>query len=307
MGIAIGLTVEVIKSAVPYLPIIWLAVLVHYTWEGITYEPILSFASKQKNRLSGRRCMFSYGIVAMLGAALLVFYWWGLNSFFAPKIAKYQAELHRQGTQTSPKEEITPTPPREEPKLNLPAPVKPRPPAAKDGLSLSIDSIVVSDTVAIVQMPTPNALPVAPPGAPKVSGVSALIIATVTNTGNPSIADTWHLTVKAPSGQTYESTPEIISLPVGAGGSGADDPKILIHPSEALYRKTAPNPLATGSKTQGILIFKITGDAPKTSVMAVGNVFTLSCKDVYGNQIRATHTIKGLKNSGSLAYPGILP
>src|SRR6266481_5394287 len=92
LAIAIGLTVEVIKSVIPYLPWIWLAVLAHYTWEGTTYRPILSFAYLRKNRLPGERLMYSYVIIAILGAGLLVLYWWGLNSFLAPKIAAYEAE-----------------------------------------------------------------------------------------------------------------------------------------------------------------------------------------------------------------------
>jgi hypothetical protein len=40
--------------------------------------------------------MLSYGLIAIFGAGLFVFYWWGLNSFFAPKIAKYEAEQQRK-------------------------------------------------------------------------------------------------------------------------------------------------------------------------------------------------------------------
>jgi hypothetical protein len=60
LGIAIGLTVEVIKSAIPYLPLVWLVVVVHFTWEGITSEPVLRIARRAKNGFSGRRLMVSY-------------------------------------------------------------------------------------------------------------------------------------------------------------------------------------------------------------------------------------------------------
>lgn len=36
--------------------------------------------------------MYSYAVVALAGAVLFLLYWWGLNSFFAPKIAAYGAE-----------------------------------------------------------------------------------------------------------------------------------------------------------------------------------------------------------------------
>src|SRR5260221_8499616 len=103
LGIAIGLTVEVIKSAVPYLPLIWLAVLGHYTWEAMTTNHVLGLSNRFKVRWSGTRLMYSYGLVALLGAGLFVLYWWGLNSFFAPKIAAYEAE--RNEKQTAKKEE----------------------------------------------------------------------------------------------------------------------------------------------------------------------------------------------------------
>ena len=92
LGIALGLTVEVIKSAIPYLPLIWLMMLVHYTWEGISSQSVLTFANGIKHRFSGRKLMYTYGLVALLGASLLVLYWWCLSSFFAPRIAKYEAE-----------------------------------------------------------------------------------------------------------------------------------------------------------------------------------------------------------------------
>ncbi len=31
LAIAVGLTVEIIKSAIPYLPLIWLVILIYYT------------------------------------------------------------------------------------------------------------------------------------------------------------------------------------------------------------------------------------------------------------------------------------
>jgi hypothetical protein len=165
----------------------------------------------------------------------------------------------------------------------------PAPPLSpKSRLSLSIDSIVVSDTV--LDLP----------------GASSLIVATITNTGEPTIADTWELTVKTPSGQIYKSSPELIDRPLIVGDLKGHPPTV-IQPNAALYRKTAPNPLATGSKTQGILVFKMIGEPSRTSVMAVGNIFTLFCKDVYGNQIKATFTVTGVKDDGLLPYPGILP
>lgn len=67
LGIAIGLTVEVIKSAVPYLPLIWLLVLAHYTWEAVTTDQGLALAKKLHTKLSKRGIMYSYALAAILG------------------------------------------------------------------------------------------------------------------------------------------------------------------------------------------------------------------------------------------------
>ena len=92
LAIAVGLTVEIIKSAIPYLPFMWLLIFAHYTWEAASSDYALRLTSKLKARLSGKTLMYSYGLVAIFGAALFTLYWWGLQSFFAPRIAAYQAE-----------------------------------------------------------------------------------------------------------------------------------------------------------------------------------------------------------------------
>lgn len=101
LAIAVGLTVEVLKSAIPYLPWIWLVVLTHYTWEGLRSDRVLTVTRAYKERTSRRRLMWSYVLVALVGAALFIFYWWGLNRLFSPQIAAYEAEQalleHPQG------------------------------------------------------------------------------------------------------------------------------------------------------------------------------------------------------------------
>jgi hypothetical protein len=97
-AIAVGLTVEVIKSAIPYLPFIWLVILVYYTWKAITSKYILPSAKQFKDKLSHGVLMYSYIAIAIAGVVLFSFYWWGLNSFFAPRIAAYEAEQHTKKT-----------------------------------------------------------------------------------------------------------------------------------------------------------------------------------------------------------------
>jgi hypothetical protein len=70
LGIAIGLTIEVVKSAIPYLPAIWLILLANYTWELITTDRVLAFAHRAKANLSRRERMYSYVLVGIGGAGL---------------------------------------------------------------------------------------------------------------------------------------------------------------------------------------------------------------------------------------------
>lgn len=102
LGIAIGLTVEVIKSAIPYLPLIWLAVMAHYTWEILTSDLILSKVRVLQKRLCKRHLLYSYIAVCVCGAALLCLYWWGLTSFFAPKIKAYETEQRYNKAESKP-------------------------------------------------------------------------------------------------------------------------------------------------------------------------------------------------------------
>lgn len=96
IAIAVGLTVEIIKPAIPYLPLIWFVILSYYTWEVITSKYVLGHVNQIRHRLFPGGLMVSYVVVAIVGAALFSFYWWGLNSFFAPKIAAYEAEQHKK-------------------------------------------------------------------------------------------------------------------------------------------------------------------------------------------------------------------
>jgi hypothetical protein len=105
LAIAVSLTLEVVKGVIPYLPVIWLLVFAHYTWEAVSSGSRLSAARKLKKRLSGGRLMISYVVIGCAGAGVACGYWWGLNTFFAPKIAAYEAE-QRQKRETKPQQDV---------------------------------------------------------------------------------------------------------------------------------------------------------------------------------------------------------
>src|SRR5438105_4250438 len=99
LAVAVGLTLEVIKSAVPYLPVIWLLLIGYYMWDFVSSNSALALAARAKVRLSRKMLMVSYFVVAIAGAAFFVVCWWGLTSFFAPRIAVYEAEQQEKKKQ----------------------------------------------------------------------------------------------------------------------------------------------------------------------------------------------------------------
>jgi hypothetical protein len=93
LGVAVGIAMELYHGLAPYLPSICLALLAHYTWEFGHTE----FAKIRLGRLkkaTGRKPMLGYFVVALVGAALFCFYWWGLNKTLAPRIEAYETEKH---------------------------------------------------------------------------------------------------------------------------------------------------------------------------------------------------------------------
>lgn len=96
LGIIVGLTVEVFKPAIPYLPCLWLGTLAYLTWKVLTSKYVIVRASKYKHKLSSRKRMISYIVVIIAGGILFYFYWWGLNTIFAPMIASYEAEQRKK-------------------------------------------------------------------------------------------------------------------------------------------------------------------------------------------------------------------
>jgi hypothetical protein len=111
LGIILGLTVEIFKPAIPYLPWLWFGVLVYLTWWIINSKYVLHYLSQFKQKLSPRKRMASYIFVMIIGATLFSFYWWGLNSFLAPKIAAYEAEQRKK---EQPPQEIVLRPTKDE-------------------------------------------------------------------------------------------------------------------------------------------------------------------------------------------------
>lgn len=119
------------------------------------------------------------------------------------------------------------------------------------------------------------------------NGTPIIIIATIRNVGNPSIADNWSLSVDA-GGRTIE--PGMVDFNI------TDPPPITfdgdtIPMSKLLYKETE-TPIQSGDEKQGILIFFASRIALK-DLAVKGTKLTLTCHDVAGDVIRSVATVKG--------------
>ncbi len=95
LAVAVGLAVVLFEALIPYLPLICLVLLGHYTWELGTSKFVLSrFAGAWIRAKKGNKVL-SYLLVGVIGAGVFCVYWWGLNAFFAPKIAAYEATQNK--------------------------------------------------------------------------------------------------------------------------------------------------------------------------------------------------------------------
>ena len=111
------------------------------------------------------------------------------------------------------------------------------------------------------------------------------IVSSISNTGAPSIAESFFLVVKIVGGNMYRVRPTTFKEGITLRDK---DGEIIYAPSpeDVLWDKTMPIPILTGAKVVGYLMFFF--DVDRGEMEQDGNKFILSCKDVYGTQISST-------------------
>jgi hypothetical protein len=108
LALAVGLTLDVLKAAIPHLPLIWFCVGIYYAFDLAKNPRVLVWAIRLKARLSERNAMYTYLSVFALGGILFSFYWWALNSLFAPRILAYQQEQAKKTRENTPDKPANP-------------------------------------------------------------------------------------------------------------------------------------------------------------------------------------------------------
>jgi len=112
------------------------------------------------------------------------------------------------------------------------------------------------------------------------------------NTGAPSIADSWQMTIKLPNGQSFTGVryfvPQSIALHSEKGG-----PTIHLSTETIWPRVSSIIPIPTGGAAEGWLSNVFLG-VKKSDIMQRGTPITVTCKDVTGHDIAITYDRMGL-------------
>ncbi len=153
------------------------------------------------------------------------------------------------------------------------SPVAPVPAPTPDLLG-SIDAVnVFQSNECQTPMPYPNNDP---------DDVYLLIAANVRNSGSPSIADNWSLTINSLSKGSI--TPEGFQLS-DSGTMVLTDPttkqQFPYSGHDALYEKAFDSPVGQGAVVRGILLYRIKGFAP-ADITHPGTDYKLSFTDILG-------------------------
>ncbi len=127
----------------------------------------------------------------------------------------------------------------------------------------------------------------------------------ISNLGAPSVADQWMLEV-VDNGQSTKFLPQIIhqSEPMYVGDATGKH-TAEYNQKDALYEKTISNPIPTGAKLTGFLIFN-RGKIAQADADRKGILLRVSCKDVFGNSIHGDLITTGYGSIGDKLpyFPG---
>jgi len=143
-----------------------------------------------------------------------------------------------------------------------------------------------------------------PKAVPRDAGVAQLVVA-ISNTGAPSIATDYTLTIKFASGvtkigQSVAIPNEGLRMPHKAGQAGGVSE--TIYREDHLPRKTI-QPIPKGGSVQGILLFAVEG-ATMQDLRSIGTSYHLEFKDLWG----ALYTVD-VQNTGIadvlMDFPGL--
>ena len=126
-----------------------------------------------------------------------------------------------------------------------------------------------------------------PQNGPSVEAI--LVNLTVRNTGTPTIADRFEMSVGAKSGVTYpcqiEMFPDELTIPF------TDGPTFVFKRHDAIYDKTTV-PIPTGGQARGWMFATVAGTT-EPELNQEGTTVTVIFEDITGAHVTASDTVRG--------------
>jgi hypothetical protein len=134
------------------------------------------------------------------------------------------------------------------------------------------------------------------------SGTAIVVGASVANTGAPSVAVRWRLTVQLSNGESVTLTPEVVpqrlTVKLSSGAS------MVIEGANALYEKVSNKPVGTGYRESGPLFF-LAPTLETSEARKLGTKYTLSFQDINSREWNAEMVLSAPGNPNPKYFPGI--
>jgi len=130
-------------------------------------------------------------------------------------------------------------------------------------------------------------------------GTPVLVIATVENTGMPSVARGWKASVQTPEGKVVVGESHYVPPNIIVGDKGNQR---RLSGDDALYDK-AMTPIPQGGAITGVLLF-VFKDITAEQIFKTNSIVTLEFEDILKKKLTATFKMSG-KRDENLYFPGM--
>jgi hypothetical protein len=135
--------------------------------------------------------------------------------------------------------------------------------------------------------------------------ISMIVVAAVSNVGEPSVADQWLLEMIPRSGKSITILPSTINQDKPLEFHYDSGRTIAWNPKDALYLKTSSIPVPNGGKQTGFLIFTLPPSITQPQAEIPETIYRLSCMDVFGRKISTDYHMTGGRWQEMPYFPGL--
>lgn len=126
---------------------------------------------------------------------------------------------------------------------------------------------------------------------------------TLKNSGAPSLVESWGLDIRMPDGKIIHGHGAVFpNSPFFEFGSSAGGYPIKLYRGDSLFIKDANDPIATGAKRAGWVLFEF--EVPKDVLNNPDAIMNVNFSDVDGTKHTFNQILRGTSTGNSLYYPG---